>query len=302
LKAIDFENGIKLFVKENAAAIERQSNSIDANSTRLSNQQFLQQQGLDQNPELIGAINSRIKAEMELTEAMKPFKETMVQFDIGLTKLATSMLRLTAGKNGDGTEKTERERAQEVGSAGFPEGLAIDPSVMGGGPKPSTDGEKPKDPISMLYRFLTNTPDYEKGPANGPMLNWTLTSVAGLKFPPLDMSKLGAGPPDETGQMKQFRMPPAFTVDDIIQGAKEQQRLKEPVQPNWLGPGDLNGEVINKPSGSVDNSTHNDVKVELNIDARGMDATEVKQLSAETFHDEFNKVLRTVRADQTEIE
>jgi hypothetical protein len=300
LKAIDFENGIKLFVKENAAAIERQSGSIDANATRLTSQQFLQQQGLDQNPELIGAINSRIKAEMELTEAMKPFKETMVQFDIGLTKLATSMLRLTAGKNGDGTEKTERERAQEVGSAGFPEGLAIDPSVMGS-PAPG-DGKKVKDPVDRFYRWLFNQPDYSEGPANAPMLNWTLTSVAGLKFPPLDMSKFGVGPPDETGRMKQFRMPPAFTLGDIMQGAKEQQRLKEPVQPNWLGPGDLNGEVINKPSGSVDNSTHNDVKVELNIDARGMDAAEVKQLSAETFRDELDKALRTARASQTEVE
>lgn len=306
LKAIDFTKGIELFVKENAAAIERQSGSIDANSTRLANQQFLQQQGLDQNPELIGAINNRIKAEMELTEAMKPFKETMVQFDIGLTKLATSMLRLTAGKNGDGTEKTEKDRAQEVGSAGFPEGIAIDPSVMGGGPKPST-GEKVRDPISMLYRWLTNTPDYEEGPTNKTKV-WT-QNLLGVQFNKLDVSKFtaeGYNSPsaDDNGSYHQFRAPVyrPYTSADIMEAAAQRQRDKGTIQPAFIAPGDYGHTASDKErsGGNVDNSTHADVKVELNIDARGMDAEEVKKLSAESVRDEFSKVLQTTRAGQKE--
>ena len=292
LRAIDFENGFKLFVKENAAAIERQNGSIEANATRLASQKFLQQQGLDQNPELIGAINDRIKSEMELTEAMRPLKEAAVQADIALNKMAASFFRFTFGK-----DETPEQAAKKV-DLFSPEQPAIDVSALSS-PQPPT-GSKPKDPISVLYRWLTNTPDYGEGPAS--KVKTLEMNTLGMQFSKLDMSKFGIGPPDETGQMKQFRMPPAYTAEDIIEGAKEQQRLKEPVQPNWLGPGDLNGEVINKPSGGVDNSTHNDVKVELNIDARGMDADEVKKISAESFHDEFDKVLRTVRADQTEIE
>lgn len=292
LKAIDFTKGIELFVKENAAAIERQSGSIDANATRLSNQKFLQQQGLDQSPELINSINDRIKSEMELTEAMKPLKEAAVQADIALNKMAASFFRFTFGK-----DETPEQAAKKV-DLFSPEQPAIDVSALSS-PQPST-GSKPKDPISILYRWLTNTPDYDEGPAS--KVKTLEMNTLGMQFSKLDLSKFGFTPPDETGQMRQFRMPPAYSAQDIIEGAKEQQRLKEPVQPNWLGPGDLNGEVINKPSGSVDNSTHNDVRVELNIDARGMDAAEVKQLSAETFHDEFDKALRTTRANQTEVE
>lgn len=299
LKAIDFTKGIELFVKENAAAIERQSGSIDANATRLANQQFLQQQGLDQNPELIGAINERIKAEMELTEAMKPFKETMVAFDTGLAKLATSMLRLTAGKNGDGTEKTAKDRAQEVGSAGFPEGLAIDPSVMGS-PAPG-DGKKVKDPVDRFYRWLFNQPDYSEGPAN--KVEALQMNTLGMQFPKLNLSKLAIEQPNlADGEYRQFRLPPTYTAADIMEASAQQQRKQTALPSDWMSPDDPNNGRIVQPAQSKIDQSHTEVNVSVNVDARGMDATEVKQLSAETFHDEFNKVLRTVRADQTEIE
>lgn len=299
LKAIDFTKGIELFVKENAAAIERQSGSIDANATRLANQQFLQQQGLDQNPELIGAINERIKAEMELTEAMKPFKETMVAFDTGLAKLATSMLRLTAGKNGDGTEKTAKDRAQEVGSAGFPEGLAIDPSVMGS-PAPG-DGKKVKDPVDRFYRWLFNQPDYSEGSAN--KVEALQMNTLGMQFPKLNLSKLTVEQPNlADGEYRQFRLPPTYTAADIMEASAQQQRKQTVLPSDWMSPDDPNNGRIVQPAESKIDQSHTEVNVSVNVDARGMDATEVKQLSAETFHDEFNKVLRTVRADQTEIE
>ncbi|MBS4079630.1 hypothetical protein [Pseudomonas rustica] len=298
LKAIDFTKGIELFVKENAAAIERQSGSIDANATRLSNQQFLQQQGLDQNPELIGAINERIKAEMELTEAMKPFKESMVAFDIGLAKLATSMLRLTAGKNGDGTEKTEKDRAREVGSAGFPEGLAIDPSVIGGGPRPST-GEKVKDPVDRFYRWLFNQPDYEQGPANSvktPQMN-----MLGMQFPNLNLSKLSLKQPNfADGECRQFRMPSVVTADSIME-ASEKQRKQTLLPSDWMSADDPNNGRIVKPAESNIDQSHTEVNnnVTVNITAPpGSDEQEVGRI----VRDEIGKVLQTARASQTEVE
>ncbi|WP_339453987.1 hypothetical protein [Pseudomonas sp. EA_5y_Pfl2_R50] len=292
LKAIDFENGIKLFVKESAAAIERQNGSIDANSTRLANQRFLQQQGLDQNPELIGAINDRIQAESELTEAMKPLKEAAVQADIALNKMAASFFRFTFGK-----DETPEQAAKKV-DLFSPEQPAIDVSALSS-PQPST-GSKTKDPISVLYRWLTNTPDYDEGPAS--KVKTLEMNTLGMQFSKLDLSKFGITPPDETGQMKQFRLPPTYTAADIMEASAQQQRKQTALPSDWMSPDDPNNGRIVQPAESKIDQSHTEVNVSVNVDARGMDAAEVKQLSAETFHDEFNKVLRTVRADQTEIE
>ncbi len=230
---------------------------------------------------------------------MKPFKETMVAFDTGLAKLATSMLRLTAGKNGDGTEKTAKDRAQEVGSAGFPEGLAIDPSVMGS-PAPA-DGKKVKDPVDRFYRWLFNQPDYSEGPAN--KVEALQMNTLGMQFPKLNLSKLAIEQPNlADGEYRQFRLPPTYTAADIMEASAQQQRKQTALLSDWMSPDDPNNGRIVQPAESKIDQSHTEVNVSVNVDARGMDATEVKQLSAETFHDEFNKVLRTVRADQTEIE
>lgn len=293
------QQGLRDIVAQSPELLERHKRSLDAQAVRVENDRYLQNESVNKDPELIEALGLRLTAERELIASTKGLAESFRNFDTGLVKMQTGILRLLAGKNADDTEKTPQQLAQDVGNVGFPEGIAIDSSAMSS-PQSST-GEKVRDPIDRLYRWLFNQPDYSDGPAN--KVDALQMNTLGMQFPKLNLSKLAIEQPNlADGEYRQFRVPPAVTAEDIIEGAKQQQRLKEPVQPNWLGPGDLNGEVINKPSGSVDNSTHNEVKVELNIDARGMDATEVKQLSAETFHDEFNKVLRTVRADQTETE
>ena len=162
LKAEDFTKGIELFVKENSDAIARQSASIDANATRLANQQFLQQQGLDQNPELIGAINERLKSEMDLNEAMKPLKETAVQLDIALNKLVTSALRMSVGKTADGEVMTPEERARQLGNAGVDGVLTL----PGGKPDTRTYQQKldadANDPVSKLWNMLGVGKDLQK--------------------------------------------------------------------------------------------------------------------------------------------
>jgi hypothetical protein len=302
VKSVWYEEGMRKLVAENQPSLERNRASVQAQQQRAENQVYLQTNDINSDKEIATVIAARIDAERQLTESMKPLNQAFANFDVSLTKLATSMLRLAAGKNGDGTEKTEKDRAQEVGSAGFPEGGgAIDPSVMGGGPKPST-GEKAKDPISMLYRWLTNTPDYEEGPARATMLDWNLTSVAGLKYPPLDLSKFGAEPPDETGQLKQFR-PFTYqprTADDIFQASAQQQRLKEPVQPSWLGPGDLNAATVNKPVENIDQS-HTEVNNNVNINITAPYGADEQELGR-VVRDELGKVLQQTRSAQKEIE
>lgn len=195
LKAEDFTKGIELFVKENADAIARQSASIDANATRLSNAQFLQQQGLDQNPELIGAINERLKSEMDLNEAMKPLKETAVQLDIALNKLATSMLRMSMGKSATGEAMTPEDRARQIGSAGVDGVLTL----PGGSSDTRTTQQKldadVRDPISKLWRLLGVGKDLQQV-ANDNRKRWDQVGFdeqhAPLdpRIPALDMSGL----------------------------------------------------------------------------------------------------------------
>ncbi|WP_411389264.1 tape measure protein [Pseudomonas sp. MPB23] len=197
LKAEDFTKGIELFVKENADAIARQSASIDANATRLSNAQFLQQQGLDQNPELIGAINERLKSEMDLNEAMKPLKETAVQLDIALNKLVTSALRMAVGKTADGEAMTPEERARQIGNAGVDGVLTL----PGGSSDTLTTQQRldadTRDPISKLWRLLGVGKDLQKV-ADDNRERWGGVGFSDhapwdIRPEPLDLSSLNTG-------------------------------------------------------------------------------------------------------------
>lgn len=300
LKSIDFTKGIELFVKENAAAIERQSGSIDSNTTRLANQKFLQQQGLDQNPELIGAINERIKAEMELTEAMKPFKATMVQFDIGLAHLAASLLRLTAGRNADGTEKSEQQRIQERMSTND---IAVDTKMTGLGDYSAINGDTQHQggPIGKFWNWLLNVPDYREGEAN--KVEALQMNVGGLQFPPLDLSKFSSDLENlADGKFRQFRPYQPYTTTDILDGAAARQRDNQSVLPAWLGPGDLNGQVTSKPTESKIDQSHTELHVEVNVDARGMGASEVEKITTESTRALWDEELRKIRAAQKEVE
>lgn len=147
LKAVDFENGIQLFVRENAAAIQRQSDSIDAVATRLASRQFVQQQGLDQNPELIGSINERIKSEMALNEAMKPLRETAIKVDTALNKLASSFLNNVFGQG-----QSTREAGQRVEMLS-PDKAAIDPFALTGATI-TPNAQPVADPLDAFYKRL----------------------------------------------------------------------------------------------------------------------------------------------------
>lgn len=154
LKAVDFERGLEIFNRDNKPAIEKQSSSIDSNATRLANKQFLQQQGLDQNPELIGVINQRLQSEMELTEAMGPLKEKFIELDILLNKANTSLLRTITGRNSEGEPLTPTERAQALGDYGG----ALDVNLKRGNISQPTEQQRldaaANDPMNRFARFL----------------------------------------------------------------------------------------------------------------------------------------------------
>lgn len=306
LKTVDFTKGIELFVKENAAAIERQSGSIDANATRLASQQFLQQQGLDQSPELIGAINERIKAEMELTEAMKPFKATMVQLDIGLAHFAASLLRIAANRNADGTEKSSDQQVQDRMST---VDLSIDTKMVGVGDYSAIDGSTQHQggPIGGFWNWLFDVKDYRKGEANE--LQALEPNTVAMQFPKLDLSKFALEPENfADGEYRQFRMPEPVTAKDIMDDTAQQQRRQTLLPSDWLLPTDLNAGKIAAPSKHINSSTHaseSAVTVNVTVEGGRLDdtalANKIGDVVGVEVDAQLSKMLIKARGNQQEV-
>lgn len=304
--AKDFDQGMTNFLQANLDLLDRQMNSIAANQQRAENQAYLNENTVNTNGELKAVILDRIKAEGELNQALQPLKESLMKFDQGLTSFNTSLIRMMIGHDANGNPKPNamsKNPNPEPGSVGAALGPRLKPGT------PETEQERLDSRANGLFggirRLLSGgSLADDQTAADENRDRWGKVKVdAGGMFNKLDLSKLGAEPPDETGRMKQFRPYQPYTSDDIMKGAEVQRRLKAPSMEGWLLPGDLNSETVRAPVEShVDNSTRTDVKVELNIDARGLSPDEVKQLSAETVRDEFDKVLQTTRTGQKEIE
>ncbi|MBD8737922.1 tape measure protein [Pseudomonas fluorescens] len=298
LKAEDFTKGIELFVKENADAIARQSVSIDANATRLSNAQFLQQQGLDQNPELIGAINERLKSEMELNEAMKPLKETAVQLDIALNKLVTSALRMSMGKSADGETMTPEERALQIGNAGV-DGVI---SLPGGKPDARTTQQRldadTQDPISKLWRLLGVGKDLQKV-ADDNRERWGGVGFSDhapwdIRPEPLDMSGLNKGGLPDYGKRLEDLLsqsdPNAAVAKFATAAAANASRAAPGSRGEWVS-----DERAVKAEPVVNNITNNTpVTVEVNITAKtDASAAEIGSAVSGQVREEMQKVFQS---------
>ncbi|MGY1446246.1 tape measure protein [Pseudomonas chlororaphis] len=283
----DFDQGMSNYLKANQDVLAKQMSSIAAAQQRAENQSFMNASEINSNQELKGVILERIQAERELNQAMQPFKESLASFDVGLTKLATVMLRFAAGKNDDGSAKTPEQRAQEVGSVGLTEGAAIDPNVMFP-PKPS-NGEKVGDQINRFYNWLTNSPSYEEGPAN--KVQAPQQNLLGTQFPKLDLSRFEtklSDIADRVGEYTRFR-------DDTLQPITSRELMlasgssvQYPVQQITT----TNEHVTNN-----NNEVRNEITVNVTAPV-GADAPEIGRV----VRDELGKVLRETGINQKETE
>jgi len=146
--AQDADAGMSRYVAQNQDALQKQSASIAANQQRLENAQYIQQQGIDQSPDLINAINDRIKAETELTAAMEPLKIAAAATDAALMKLAASFLRWAIGK-----DATPEDAANKIETLS-PDKPAIDINGFGGSRDAPEGSPTPTDPVDRLYKYL----------------------------------------------------------------------------------------------------------------------------------------------------
>ena len=301
LKAEDFTKGIELFVKENSDAIARQSASIDANATRLANQQFLQQQGLDQNPELIGAINERLKSEMDLNEAMKPLRETAVQLDIALNKLVTSALRMSVGKTADGEAMTPEERAHQLGNAGVDGVLTL----PGGKPDTRTYQQRldadANDPVSKLWNMLGVGKDLQKV-ADENRERWgkvgsSAFAPGAIRPEPLDLSNLNTKGIPNYGRRLQDLMDqanPNSQMDKIVSAAMANASRAAPgSRGEWVSD-DPNQLARSAPVAPVTNNIeyHTPVNVVINSKTEAS-AAEISSVVSGQVAEEIQKVFQS---------
>lgn len=302
--AKDFDTGMSNFLKANQDILAQQMGSISAAQQRAENQSYLNDNAINSSQELKGVILERIQAERDLNTAMQPFKETLALFDLGLTKVATSMLRLAANRNVDGTEKTDQQQLQDRMSTSD---IAVDTKMVGVGDYSAVNGDVQHQggPIGKFWNWLLSVEDYSKG-GEANKLKALEMNIAGLQFSSLDASKFGAEPPDETGKMKQFRLPPAYTAEDIMDAAAQQQRRQTALPSDWLLPSDPNSNVLNKPIGNVDQSTHTDIKVDVTVNALDPNGRELGNAIGDAVSEKVDarlkQVLLTARANQQEVQ
>lgn len=93
LKSADFNRAIELYVAENQKVIQAQAQSIQANEQRLANDRFLQEAQINNNEKLVESVNRNIDAHRQLTEAMGPLKNLMMEFDTSLTQTMAAMAK-----------------------------------------------------------------------------------------------------------------------------------------------------------------------------------------------------------------
>jgi|GEM_PF-5146290 len=173
-------------VKDNEPSLERNRNSVASQQQRADNQAYLNTNNINSNDELAKVLGERIKAERELNEAMQPLQITLTQFDIGLTKLATSMLHFAAGNNLDGSKKSDQQQTQDRMTT---TDLPVNLGMVGSHDYSSIEGNTQRQggPIGKFWNWILGVPDYRDGEAN--KLRVSALSPVNPVLPALDTSK-----------------------------------------------------------------------------------------------------------------
>lgn len=244
------------------AFAERHSNSIEADQTKLDNQQYLQRVDQEQGTDLQSAIHDRINAENELSKAMAPVQEGFVQLDILLTKLETGALKTMADWFGKKTPDEEAKKNANMGMAS--EAPAIDPRALNGkgnsvwseDPRVRRQQEKDahdNDPISRFYNWFTGN---NKKPVLGELPDPSNFDALADKFRP----KASMDDALNTTSKPSF-MPSLFQTFDSMQ-----RNMDDSNKPT--SPGAYPSQVFNNPI-TVEGAT---INVEIKGSATEQDA------------------------------
>jgi hypothetical protein len=153
-----YDQGMKKLVTDNGESLERNRNGVASAQQRADNQAYLNTNNINSDAELAQVMKDRIQSERDLNEAMQPLKTSLANFDIALTNAMTGTLRMLAGKNVDGTEKTDQEKTQQrMTTADMPVSL----SMVGTHDHSNVDGNSQHQggPIGGFYNWPFNVKD-----------------------------------------------------------------------------------------------------------------------------------------------
>ena len=313
IKAADFDQGMTNFLNGNRDLLARQMNSIAANQQRAENQAYLNDNAANTNSELKAVILDRIKAENELNTAMQPLKNTLMEFDQGLTKFNTSLIRMLIGHdaNGDAVlNAMQKDPNPTPGSVG----AALGPRLKPASPNAQSDLDERAKPglLNGLRRLFTGesvASDQAKADENRERWAGSINPVELMNFDVFRIGSpdLGKDPENQAdGSLRQFRYQP-ITSSDVMQAANEKVRSGQFVQPAYIAPGDYSNTSSGKShNGNIDQSTHTDIKVDVTVNALDPNGNALGEAVGEAVgkkvDDRMRQILQEARAQQKEIE
>lgn len=198
-RALDAGNAYA--VSHSEEILKRHKSSLDAEQARVSNDQYLRDAGVNEDPKLISALGERLEAERQLIQSTTGLQAAFRDFDTVLVQLQTGMLRMMAGKNADDSVKTPQQRAEEVGAAYTIEGGGIDPYAFNGKSSARTYqqqlDEDARNPMSKIWRSLFGGNDLQ-AKADENRDRWAKVGFSDhapwdVRPEPLDLSGLNTG-------------------------------------------------------------------------------------------------------------
>jgi tape measure domain-containing protein len=304
----DFDQGMSNFLKANLDLLERQMGSIAANQQRAENQAYLNDNTVNTNAELKAVILDRIRAESELNTALQPLKESLMKFDQGLTKFNTSLIRMLIGHDANGNA-TPNAMKKDPNALPGTVGAALGPRLKDQPLTVQADLEERAKPglLNDLRRlFSGKAVEDDQAKALENKERWAgriIDPVELMNFDTYRLTSPNLGKDPENladGKLRQFRSYQPYTAADIMDRVAELQRVRQPVQPAYIGPGDLSTKTDNtQPASNIDQShteVHNDITVNITAPL-GSDEQAIGRIA----RDELGKVLRETQVNQKEL-
>lgn len=228
-RALDAGNAYA--VSHSEEILKRHKNSLDAEQARVSNDQYLRDAGINEDPKLVSALGERLEAERQLIASTTGLQAAFRDFDTALVQIQTGMLRMMAGKNADDSMKSSQQKAEEVGAAYMIEGSGIDPFAINGKSSVRTYQQQldadVNDPISKLWRLFGVGRDLQKV-ADDNRERWSNVGFDEVNAPwspvppALDLSRLNTGGLPNFGRRLQDLMDqanPNSQMDKIVSAA-----------------------------------------------------------------------------------
>ncbi|MFJ3006150.1 hypothetical protein [Pseudomonas fluorescens] len=320
------QQGLRDIVAQSPELLERHKHSLDAQAVRLENDRYLQGENVNRDPELIAALGDRLTAERELTEALRPLKDSLMEFDKGLTKFNTNLIRWMIGHNADGTAAAtamQKDPNPAPGTVGTALGPRLKPDT------PETEQERLDSRATSgffgnLRRFLTggsvsddqSAADENRERWGGRKLKISPVVETGnfdAFFLRLDKfaTQLSESMGDESNQWHRFRVPEGFDASEAMQRADS---INNPhaYYPEYASVKEQTNSASSAGQTAQQSNSNNTVHIEpttVNVTINADKLGDPKQLAEavgpvvkDIVDQRFSNILRETGVNQTEVQ